>query len=125
MLDVSALVVAGIDGVPTWQAHLTFAIARHTAVDLTQVLHAPIDYAADRLTRDDLDRLRGLLEDAGLRPARSAEADARLAELRRSYEPFIVGLGRSLMMPIPAWWRQGGVKDNWQSSPKRKADAHL
>jgi hypothetical protein len=125
MLDVSALVVAGIDGVPTWQAHLTFAIARHAAVDLTQVLHAPIDYAADRLTRDDLDRLRGLLEDAGLRPARSAEADARLAELRRSYEPFIVGLGRSLMMPIPAWWRQGGVKDNWQSSPKRRADAHL
>jgi len=124
-LDLSALVVAGIEGVPAWQAHVTFAIARHTAIDLTQVLYAPTDYAADRLTGDDLDRLRRLLEDAGLRPARSAEADARLAELRRSYEPFIVGLGRSLMMPIPAWWRQGGAKDNWQSIPRRPSDQHL
>jgi len=37
VLDVSALVVVGIEGLPTWQAHITFAIARHAAVDLTQV----------------------------------------------------------------------------------------
>ena len=125
ILDLSALVEVGLEGIPTWQAHVTFAIARHTAVDLTQVLHTPIDYSADRLTRDDLERLRRLLEDAGLRPARSTEADVRLAELRRSYEPFIVGLGRSLMMPLPAWWRRGGSTDNWESSPRRRDDQHL
>src|SRR5437870_8018784 len=98
VLDVSALVLAGLDGLPTWQAQVTFAIARHAAVDLTQVLRARIDAAADRLSPEDLDRLRRLLADAGLRPVRSAEADARLAQLRRSYEPFIIGLGRSLLM---------------------------
>ena len=38
VLDVAALVKTGIDGVPSWRAHLAFAIARHAAVDLTQVL---------------------------------------------------------------------------------------
>jgi hypothetical protein len=125
VLDVSALVLAGIDGIPTWQAQLTFAIARHAAVDLSQVLRASIDWSVDRLSPDDLDRLRRLLETAGLRPARSAAADARLVELRRSYEPFIAGLGRSVMMSIPAWWREGVAKDNWQSSPKRPGERHL
>src|SRR5207237_2322344 len=40
ILDLAALVDAGVAGVPTWQAHVTFAMARHAAVDLTQVLRA-------------------------------------------------------------------------------------
>jgi hypothetical protein len=125
VLDVSALVLAGIEGIPTWQAHLTFAIARHAAVDLTQVLHAQVDGAADRLPREDLELLRRQLEAVGLRPGRSAEVDARLAELRRSYEPFVVGLGRFLMMPPPSWWRRSPTRDNWQTSPRRDERAHL
>jgi hypothetical protein len=125
ILDVSALVLVGIDGLPTWQARVTFAIARHAAVDLTQVFHTAADWSTDRLSRDDLETLRRLLEEAGLRPSRSAEADAQLAELRRLYEPFIAGLGQFLVMPIPSWWRRDGGKDNWQSSPKRPADQHL
>jgi hypothetical protein len=125
ILDVSTLVIVGVDGVPTWQARLTFAIARHAAVDLTQVLHARADPSSDRLGDEGLAQLRGLLEDAGLRPARSADADARFAELRNSYEPYVAGLGRSLMMPMPAWWRRGVVKDNWQTSLKREAERHL
>jgi len=81
-LDLSALVVAGIEGVPAWQAHVTFAIARHTA-DRSDAGAL----RADRLRSRSADRRRprsaaaAALEDAGLRPARSAEADARLAEL--------------------------------------------
>jgi hypothetical protein len=119
ILDVSALVVVGIDGVPPWQAHLTFAMARHAAVDLLQVLHASAEPSEDRLTVDDLEELRRQLESAGLRPARSPDADARLLAMRRSYEPFVVGLGNFLMMPAPAWRRQGATKDNWQTSPRR------
>jgi hypothetical protein len=125
VLDVSALVVVGIEGVPTWQAHVTFAIARHAAVDLTQVLKARPTMAADRLPPVELEQLRLRLEEAGLRPVRSADADARLAELRRSYEPYVVGLGRLLMMPVPAWWRRTPSKDNWQTSPKRDGGPHL
>ncbi|HEY2906798.1 MAG TPA: potassium channel family protein [Vicinamibacterales bacterium] len=124
ILDVSALVVVGIDGVPTWQAHVTFAIARHAAVDLLQVLNAPADAIADRLPSDDLEQLRRQLENAGLHPARSPAADARLLAMRRSYEPFVVGLGNFLMMPAPAWSRQGPAKDNWQTSP-RGSTGHL
>ncbi len=125
MLDLSALVEVGIEGVPTWQAHVTFAMARHTAVDLAQVLHVVPDSAADRLPDSDLEQLRGQLEAAGLRPARSPEADRRLLELRRSYEPYIIGLSRVLMMATPSWWHRDVMKDNWQVSPKGPAGAHL
>jgi len=125
VLDVSALIVVGIEGLPTWQAHVTFAIARHAAVDLTQVLRVPLDITANRLSQEDLEHLRRQLEDAGLRPNRSPEADAQLAELRRSYEPFVIGLGRWLMMPVPSWSRSGSLRDNWQTSPKHDGGPHL
>ena len=125
VLDVSALVVIGIEGVPTWQAHVTFAIARHVAVDLSQVLKARPVVAADRLPLEDLEQLRLQLEEVGLRPIRSAAADARLAEIRRSYEPYIVGLSALLMVPVPAWWQRTPSKDNWQTSPKRDGGPHL
>jgi hypothetical protein len=125
VLDVSALIMAGIEGLPTWQARVTFAIARHTAVDLTQVLVAEVTPAADRLLPNELDEVRRRLEQAGLRPARSPEADAELQRLRQSYEPYVVGLSRRLMMPLPPWFRERATKDNWQTSPKRLRDAHL
>jgi hypothetical protein len=125
VLDVSSLIVAGIEGLPKWQAHLTFAIARHTAVDLSQVFHAKPELSIDRLTRDDLEHLRVQLESAGLRPNRSPEADAKLAELRQSYEPFVLGLGQLLMMPVAAWWRAQARRDNWQTSPKMDGGPHL
>jgi Ion channel len=125
VLDVSALVAVGIEGVPTWQAHATFAIARHTAVDLTQVLNARPTVAADRLPPEELEQLRRHLEEAGLHPIRSADVDARLIEMRRSYEPYVVGLGAALMMPVPAWWRRHPSRDNWQTSPKRDGGPHL
>jgi len=124
ILDLSALVEVGIEGVPTWQAHVTFAIARHAAVDLTQVLRAVPDATADRLTDQELEEVRRQIESAGLKPARSTEADRRLVELRRSYDPYISGLARSLMMPAPSWSRGPHARDNWQSSPKG-ARAHL
>lgn len=125
MLDVSALVMVGVEGVPAWQARMTFAIARHTAVDLTQVLGARPALPLDRLPPPDLERLRRQLEEAGLRLAQGPEADARLVELRRSYEPFVIGLGRLLLVPLPSWWREHARRDNWQSSPRFDAEAHL
>jgi hypothetical protein len=125
VLDLSALVAAGIENVSTWQARVTFAIARHTAVDLTQVLDARPDKSADRLPPADLERVRSLLEDAGLRPNRSAAADAQLTELRRSYEPYVVGLATWLMMPVSPWWRTGATRDNWQTSPRRDGGPHF
>ena len=125
ILDLSALIEVGLEGVPTWQAHVTFAMARHTAVDLTQVLHADLDMAVDRLPAIDLEELRRQIESVGLRPARSPEADRRLLDLRRSYEPYVSGLARAVMMPTPPWWHRHAVRDNWQVSPKGAGGAHL
>ena len=124
-LDVSALTLAGVDGVPRWQAHVTFAIARHAAVDLTQVLRVRPDFAIDRLPPDDLEALRRQLESVGVKPQRSVEADAKLAELRRSYEPYVAALGAWLIMPLPGWRRDQPTRDNWQTSPKRDGGPHL
>jgi hypothetical protein len=126
VLDLSALVLVGIDEVPTWQAHVTFAIARHAVVDLTQVLRAPRRTGdVDRLPAADLEHLRRELEESGLRPARSAAADVGLAELRRSYEPYVLGLGELLMMPVPPWWQRSPRRDNWQTSTNRGAAPDL
>src|SRR5579871_1154064 len=54
MLDVSSLVLAGIEGVQPGQAKLTFAMARHAAVDLAQVVNARYDPAyPDRLPAEE------------------------------------------------------------------------
>ena len=50
IMDTCALVIHGIGGAAGWQAQLTFAMARHAAVDLAQILSsAPRPPDADRL----------------------------------------------------------------------------
>jgi hypothetical protein len=125
ILDLSALVNTGIEGVPTWQGHVTFAIARHTAVDLSQVLRADPEDVEDRLPASELATLRDQLEKVGLKPVRSSDADARLLQMRRMYEPYVSGLARTLMMPLPSWWDRQPVRDNWQVSPRIGVGTHL
>src|SRR5580693_4379169 len=68
MLDVTSLILTGIDGVNPGQAKLTFAMARHAAVDLAQVVNAKYDPdAPERLTDPDLEKLRETLAAAGLK----------------------------------------------------------
>ena len=125
VLDLAALAMAGVDGVPTFRARLAFAMARHAAVDLSQVLSARPDHDADRLPPGELERVRRDLEEAGLRPDRSPEAERRLVVIRRSYEPYVAGLSRHLSMPLPPWRRGADTEDNWQTSPKRDAASHF
>ncbi len=124
ILDVSALVEAGIAGVPSWQAHVTFAMARHTAVDLVQVLYASPTTTVERLSDGDLESMRRQLEAAGVALDRSDAATTRLRELRQSYEPYLSGLARTLIMPVPVWWHPEPARDNWQASPKRVDGRH-
>jgi hypothetical protein len=125
ILDVSALVKVGVDGLPPWRAHLTFAIARHATVDLAHVL-GPLTAADDeRLPTNELAVVRDELERAGLHPNRSGVADEELAELRRSYEPYIAALSRRLMMPYPRWRPASHQPDNWQTSPADDGGPHF
>jgi hypothetical protein len=125
VLDLTALAKVGIEGVPTWRAHLTFAMARHAAVDLTQVLAEPLPGWEERLPPLELAAVRCELEQAGLRLNRSLEADRELAELRRSYEPYIAGLANRLMMPIQRWRPVSREPDNWQTDPTGDGGPHF
>src|SRR5262249_13763031 len=62
ILDASALVMAGMKGHPLTQARLTFAMARHTVVDLSQVFNTRPDFQrVNRLAAADLERLHAVL----------------------------------------------------------------
>ena len=117
VLDACALIMVGIEGLPARSAALTFAMVRHVVVDLSQVLNrAPRPPVPDRLPPADLVRLRGILAEAGVGIREGPEADARLSELRRMYEPYVSALSYYLVMPLPVWIPAPGLRDNWQKS---------
>jgi len=117
ILDTCALVLAGLDGVRPRQAWLTFAMARHVAVDLCQVLDTPPHPPdRDRLPPDDLRRLRAILNEAGVVLRTGDEVDRKLSELRRSYEPYVTALAGGLLLTLPPWLPSPGAKDNWQKT---------
>jgi len=118
ILDASVLVIVGTQDTCARQARLTFAMARHTVVDLAQVLsRPPIDSTPDRLPGTELARLRAGLAAAGVLVDASAGADDKLAEMRRMYEPFVTALSEYLLMPLPAWRVGAVVHENWRASP--------
>jgi Ion channel len=118
ILDSTALVIAGIEGVRPEQAKLTFAMARHAVVDLAQVVHAGYypDFA-DRLPAEDLVRIRQRLFDKGLRLKEGEEFEQKLASLRALYEPYAAALARRLVITLPPWIHEDHKRDNWQAGP--------
>lgn len=115
ILDVSALVLVGIDDAPERPARLAFAMARHAAADLSQSLGTkPRYHGHDRLPPEDLAALRATLQEAGIPLREGPEADAKLAKVRRMYEPYVSALADRLLMPLPSWLPAEGSKDAWQ-----------
>lgn len=117
VLDLAALAITGMDGVSEESARLTFAMARHAAVDLTQVFNTPpLPPQVERLSSDDLAHLRGALKKAGVALREGAEADALLNQLRQMYEPYMNALATFLQADLPPWLPEKSAPDNWQTS---------
>jgi len=115
ILDASALVMAGVKGPSLNQARLTFAMARHTVVDLSQVFNTKPDFQSERrLDAPGLERLHNALRSTGLEP--NDPDGQRLAHYRRIYEPYVDALARYLHMSLPPWVAPSTKKDNWQTS---------
>ncbi|MGA2003799.1 MAG: potassium channel family protein, partial [Terriglobales bacterium] len=122
MLDVTSLVMTGVDGIHADQAKLTFAMARHAAVDLAQVVYSQYSpHDDDRLTAENWSRLKTELAWRGVTLTDRPDAADRLAELRRVYEPYVHGLSRRLLMQLPPWIHATRIKDNWQGGPWDRA----
>jgi len=115
ILDVTALIMAGIEGAPTRSARLAFAMARHAAADLSHILGTRSQAASSRrLPAADLVQLRALLAEAGVPLREGPEVDKTLTELRQMYEPFVSALADRLLMPLPPWLPAQGAKDVWK-----------
>lgn len=103
VLDTCALLIAYAEGETKWQAQLTFAISRHAVADLSEIFgirpHAP---QPDRLPPGDLPKVRGILVQCGV-PGCTEAGDRKIHELRLLYEPYLNGLSKLLLMPLPSW----------------------
>lgn len=118
ILDICALAMVGLEGMCQYQARMTFAIARHALVDLSQVFGAPPDRdgAENRMPPEVLTQLRKAIADSGFILTDSDAAMAELARLRGLYEPYALALAGYLRLQLPPWIKTGASKDNWQTT---------
>jgi len=116
ILDATAFLLACVENTCTRQARLTFAMCRHTAVDLAQMFHVPPIHTADRLPAHELERLRAVLTKAEFKLRDDEASRAKLAELRAMYEPYLHALSRFLYMDLPPWILAKEITDNWRTS---------
>jgi hypothetical protein len=122
VLDTSALLIAGVQGHEARQAQLTFAMARHALVDLSQIFSlAPVSGAPDRLTPARYDQLYGMLCQSGVSVCRDGHSFERLREMRALYEGYAEVLSDYLCMPLPPWIADQPHKDNWLAVAKLRA----
>jgi len=105
ILDTCALLIAYGEGETKWQAQLTFAISRHAVADLAQIFYIDARVPeVNRLPPEDLPKVRRLVIDCGVAASADLElGDAKLKELRLLYEPYLNGLSKLLLMPLPPW----------------------
>ena len=118
MMDVTALVITGVEGLHNEQAKLTFAMARHAVVDISQVIMARYDPRfPNRLASEDFERLRKELAGRGVTLNEVGNTEEKLTELRELYEPYVHALALRLSLTVPGWIASDHKKDNWQSAP--------
>ena len=118
ILDSCTLLVSCVKGANLYQAQLTFAMARHAAVDLVLVTQsAPRSPDNDRLPAADLSRLHEWLRAAGFGTRDESTMAKALAELRNVYEPFVNTLAEQFHFALPPFVVEKPPVDNWQTSP--------
>ena len=126
ILDTSSLLIAGVQGHEARQAQLTFAMARHALVDLTQVFTLkPRPGAPDRLPPERYNELYGLLCRGGVSMCRDNDAEHRLMEMRRLYEPWAEALSAHFSMPLPPWFPNESHRDNWLAVARLRENAEV
>ncbi|MGC1404003.1 MAG: potassium channel family protein [Thermodesulfobacteriota bacterium] len=117
LLDTAALVMVTLEGDCEHQAQRTFAIARHAVVDLALIFETPPEFQdSERLPPATLERLLTGLSASGLIFRKDGDADSRLAELRRMYEPYVIAISRYFNLTLPPWILKNTPIDNWQQS---------
>ncbi|HEY3989818.1 MAG TPA: potassium channel family protein [Acidobacteriaceae bacterium] len=133
ILDTCAILLSIVECSACRQARLTFAMARHTVVDLLLVFNlkpiampkplppgaiapagtsAPKD-APMRLSEPELVQLTEVLCKAGYRLRLEPERLALLRKLRWMYEGQVLALSNFLSMPLPSFVTETPGRDTW------------
>jgi len=117
ILDTCALLISQVQSKSAHRAQLTFAMARHAAVDLNLILRSPRrpDHE-NRLAADQLQQLRSALRQANVVLYETPQAETRLTELRSLYEPFLSALSSRFLFSLPPLIAPDRQLDNWQRS---------
>jgi hypothetical protein len=117
ILDASALCIVGVQGSPGRQAQLTFAMARHAVVDLSQATGVqPQPPDPERLPPEDYRSLVAHLAQNGVTLRDGAMAESTLASLRALYEPYVASLAARLRLTLPPWRAPEDERDAWRTS---------
>jgi hypothetical protein len=109
ILDTCALLITTVEGPSARQAQLTFAIGRHTLVDLGHVFKQERQEqrlrgaGPTRLDDEEFARLCDLLGQAGFSLCGDVGARERLNAIRVLYEPHACALANYLRLQLPAW----------------------
>jgi hypothetical protein len=117
MLDASAFCIVGVQGGPGRQAQLTFAMARHAVVDLSQAIGVqPQPPDPDRLPPEDFRSLVSHLAQNGVKLKDVAMAESTLGSLRALYEPYVAAMAARLRLTLPPWRAPEDERDAWRTS---------
>jgi hypothetical protein len=109
VLDACALLITTVENPSTRQAQLTFAIGRHTLVDLVHVFRLEEQELRleatppERVPDADHARLCEQLLEAGYALCGDVGSRQRLAGIRALYEPHAWALANYLQMTLPQW----------------------
>jgi hypothetical protein len=115
VLDVCALIIAGLEPGPLRTARLTYAMARHAVIDLSRVFYQPPKPPnPDRLPLGELAKLRDALIAAGRALPAEKSVEEKLTRIRQTYEPYVNALGNLFLMQLPRWVPPERLKDNWE-----------
>lgn len=118
ILDTCALLLANVRDINRHQVQITFAMARHAAVDLALIFKTPPrESPPDRLPEECYRALMAGLSESNLRVDASEASAARFKELRAMYEPFIDALAGYFKFDLPPIALAEVPIDNWQRSP--------
>jgi hypothetical protein len=132
VLDTCALLITVVEGPSTRQAQLTFAIGRHTLVDLGHVFKQEKneqrmrENPPERLDDEAYSRLCDVIGSAGFKLCGDLEARARLRAIRALYEPHAQALAAYLRLELPKWAApvpDTSKKDQWTKVAELRSPA--
>ena len=135
ILDTCALLITTVEGPSTRQAQLTFTIARHVLVDLGHVFRLEKrekhyrDNPPARLSDEEFNRLCAALGEAGFSLCGTPDTRARLAKVRKLYEPHAQAVADYLHLELPLWMPPppgpNAKPDNWKTVSDLRTPAAL